>query len=51
MLWKEMFLVQSRLLIDNQYKLISMQYTWLSVEQPIRIDWVLCKHCWEYPNK
>ena len=41
MLWKEMFLVQSRLLIDNQYKVISLQYTWLSVEQPMRIDWVL----------
>ena len=51
MLWKEMFLVQSCLLIDNQYKPISLQYTWLSVEQPIRIDWVLYKYCWEYPNK
>ena len=48
---KKWFLVQSCLLIDNQYKPISLQYTWLSVEQPIRIDWVLYKHCWEYPNK
>ena len=47
--WKEMFLVQSCLLIDNPYKPISLQYSWLSVEQPIRIDWVLYKRCWEFP--
>ena len=28
---------------------ISLQYSWLSVEQPIIIDWVLYKHKWEFP--
>ena len=40
--------VQSCLLINSQYKPISLQYCWLSVEQPIRIDWVY-KHHWEVP--
>ena len=41
--------VQSCLLINFQYKPISLQYSWLSVEQPIRIDWELYKHHWEFP--
>ena len=41
--------VQSCLLIHFQYKPISLQYSWLSVEQPIRIDWVVYKHHWEFP--
>ena len=41
--------VQNCPLINLQYKPTSFQYSWLSVEQPIRIDWVLYKHCWEFP--
>ena len=41
--------VQSWFLIDSQYKPISLQYSWLSVEQPIRIDWVLYKRHWDFP--
>ena len=33
--------VQSCLLIIFQYQPISLRYSWLSVEQPVRIDWVL----------
>ena len=38
-------------LLSFQYKPISFQYSWLIVEQPIRIDWVLYKHHWEFPIK
>ena len=41
--------VQSCLLLNFQYKPISLQYSWLSVEQPIRFDWVLYKHHREFP--
>ena len=41
--------VQSCLYIEYQYKPISLQYSWLSVEQPIRIDWVLYECHWEVP--
>ena len=40
---------QSCLLIISQHQPISLQYSWLSVEQPIRIEWVLYKHHWEFP--
>ena len=33
--------VQSCLLIIFQYQPISLRFSWLSVDQPIRIDWVL----------
>ena len=32
-----------------QHKPISLQYSWLSVEQPIRIDRLFYKHHWEFP--
>ena len=41
--------VQRSLLINFHYTLIPLQYSCLRVEQPIRIDWVLCKHHWECP--
>ena len=41
--------VQSCLLIIFQDQPISLQYSWLGVEQPIRIDWVLHKHLLEFP--
>ena len=41
--------VQSCLLINFLYKPISLQFSWLSVEQPIRIDCVLYNHHWEFP--
>ena len=41
--------VQNCLLIDFQYKPICLQFPWLSVDQPIRIDWVLYKHHREFP--
>ena len=40
--------VQSCLLIDFKCKPISLQYSWLSVEQPIRVDWVLYMHHWQF---
>ena len=40
---------QSCLLINFQYRQINLQFSWLSVEQPIRIDWVLNKHHLEFP--
>ena len=39
--------VQSNLYIKYQCKPISLQYSWLSVEQPI--DWVLYECHWEVP--
>ena len=42
-------IVQSCLLINFQSKPISLQSSWLSVEQPIRIDGVLCKHHRKFP--
>ena len=41
--------VQSCLLSNSKHKPISLQYSWLSFEQPIRIDRLLCKHHWEFP--
>ena len=41
-------MAQNVALIIFQYKPINLQYSWLSVEQPIRIDWVLYKHHWEF---
>ena len=41
--------VQSCVLIYFQYKPISLQYSWMSVEQPIGIDCVLYMHHWEFP--
>ena len=38
----------SCLLILFQHQPISLQYSWLSFEQPITIDWVLYKHHWEF---
>ena len=46
---KEHVNVQSCLLINYQLKPISLKYSWLSIEQPIRIDIVLYKHYWEIP--
>ena len=43
--------VQSCLLISLQYKPISLQNSWMSVEQPIRIHWVFYKHHWQFPIK
>ena len=42
------FNVWSFLLINVRYKPISLQDSSLSVEQPIRIDWVMYKHHWEF---
>ena len=41
--------IQSCLLIIFQYQPISLLYSWWSVEQPIRIDWVLNKNHWQFP--
>ena len=41
--------VQSCLLINFLYKPISLQFSWLSVEQPIRIDCVFYRHHWQFP--
>ena len=40
--------VHSCPLINFQYKPISLQYSCLSVERPIRVDWVLYKPHWEF---
>ena len=41
--------VQSCIPIVTQYQPISLQYSWLAVEQPIRFWRVLYKHDWEFP--
>ena len=41
--------VQSCLLIIFQHKPISLQCSWLSVEQPITLDWAFYRHHWEFP--
>ena len=41
--------VQSCLLIIFQHQPISLKYSWLSVEQPIRFDWVLYRYHREFP--
>ena len=46
---KGMFNVQSCLLINFRYTPISLQSSWVSAEQPIRIDWLLYKHHREFP--
>ena len=44
--------VKNCLLIIIKYQPISLQCSWLGVEQPIRIDWVFYgyKHHWEFPT-
>ena len=41
--------VQSCLPIIFQHQPISLKYSWLSVEQPIRFDWVLYRYHREFP--
>ena len=47
--WIGYVYVQSCFLIIFQHQPMSLQYSWLSVEQPIRIDQLLYKHHWEFP--